>query len=225
MSFCELCQHDKISDCEGGISTSDDGTGACVNFSRWLPIRDLLDTWPLNPRYAHASFDPHPKSNPEQAKDARGIKKAMIDALGQRRNIYLFGGQGNGKTYAAAALVREAHRQFIPAVMVDCVDLINTITARMKSEDGYQGMLDQLASAEIEILVIDDLGKQRRTDFANDKMWEIINGRYQQQLMTVATSNYTPSEIAAQGEPWPKLMDRLQEDAIILKMQGESLRV
>lgn len=217
MSKCHICHREVLDGCCQGIMEDHNGVFACPQQAGHIKIRDWLESWPIPERYAAARLGQAPTEQLER------VHTLMHEAFKKRQNVFLCGQiAGNGKTHAAYALLRHAIDLFIPAIMADTVHLMRTIKEKIGSKDGISWIISDLS--EVDILIVDDLGKQAATAFSNETLWDILNERYNQRRMTVITSNLHPNEFNSMAEPWPKLMSRLSEDAKMIELTGESLR-
>ena len=80
--------------------------------------------------------------------------------------------------------------------------------------------LDRLADADL--LHIDDLGAEHRTDWVLEQLYTIINARYEDERATLVTSNLGPDELAAQiGE---RTVSRLEGMCELLPFHGSDAR-
>ena len=103
----------------------------------------------------------------------------------------LHGGVGVGKTHLAAAIANAyASRNIQASVYFRVVpDLLDQLRATFDPETGvaYDERFQQIRNANL--LVLDDLGTENSTPWASEKLFQIINHRYNEQLPTVITSN------------------------------------
>jgi DNA replication protein DnaC len=109
--------------------------------------------------------------------------------------IVFFGGYGCGKTHLAAAIANQAieHGQAVLFVVVP--DLLDHLRATFgpNSPATYDQRFEAVRDAPL--LVLDDLGTQSSTAWAQEKLFQILNHRYNAKLPTVITSNQRLEEI------------------------------
>ena len=101
----------------------------------------------------------------------------------------LVGASGCGKTHIAAAIANRCLERGIPALFVVVPDLLDHLRAAYKpdAEVSYDQLFEQVRSAPV--LILDDLGTQSATPWAQEKLFQIINHRYNTRLPTVVTTN------------------------------------
>lgn len=114
------------------------------------------------------------------------LGKAAYDRAKQGRGSYFFGPCGTGKTYAAATAVRLAIQDGKTAKLYPTMQLLEDIK---RSWDTHENSpLDR--ACEVDLLVLDDLGAERSTEWAVEKISTIIDSRTMAGNPTIITSNY-----------------------------------
>ncbi len=136
--------------------------------------------------------------------------------------VFLEGGTGIGKTYLATALARKIISGMDPSVSRVTGDIyydsstlewVSTpyLLARIrdtfrngKSEETERGIIDAMINCRV--LVLDDLGAEKATEFTGMTLYTILSGRDNENRMTIVTTNQTLSEI----DSWePRIASRL----------------
>lgn len=130
-------------------------------------------------------------------------------------NVVLLGNVGVGKTHAACALAIAAHQAGSSVEFAPVVELLDQL--RPGGDD------QALARAmNVDVLVLDDLGGERPTDWTGERLYALINRRWLEQRPTIATSNLGPAELekAVGVRAW----SRLYHGALRLSVAGEDRR-
>jgi DNA replication protein DnaC len=130
-------------------------------------------------------------------------KASLERAYNQARNfaeeaegwLVLQGEFGCGKTHLAAAIANDRLQRGHPVLFVVVPDLLDHLRAtyRPSSEVAYDERFEQVRTAPL--LILDDLGTQSTTPWAQEKLYQIINHRYNARLPTVVTTNCELEEI------------------------------
>jgi DNA replication protein DnaC len=110
--------------------------------------------------------------------------------------LYLSGGFGTGKTHLAAAICHEVIKQGYQPIFGTMITLLERIKATYNSgaaEKTEWQIIDHYINCDL--LIIDDLGKERPTGWALEKLYGIINARYEDCRPIVITANYGISQI------------------------------
>jgi DNA replication protein DnaC len=124
----------------------------------------------------------------------KGTREAYDAALAYARNpdrwLLFVGPYGCGKTHLAAAIANYAlgHKAMAPvfAVVPDLLDYLRT-TFGPDADSTYDQRFSAVRGADL--LILDDLGTENATPWAREKLFQIINHRYNQGLPTVVTTN------------------------------------
>jgi len=124
----------------------------------------------------------------------KGTREAFDAALTYARNpdnwLLFVGPYGCGKTHLAAAIANYAlhHKQMSPilAVVPDLLDYLRT-TFGPDADSTYDQRFSAFRSADL--LILDDLGTENATPWAREKLFQIINYRYNERAPTVVTTN------------------------------------
>lgn len=128
-----------------------------------------------------------------------GVRRAYLRAVEYARRpegwLALFAGYGVGKTHLAAAIANEVLGRGLQVVFAVVPDLLDHLRATFAptSPVTYDQRFELIRTAPL--LVLDDLGTEHTTEWAREKLYQIINHRYNERLPTVFTSNLEPEEI------------------------------
>jgi DNA replication protein DnaC len=103
--------------------------------------------------------------------------------------LVLRGGYGCGKTHLAAAIANACIARGEPVLFVNVPDLLDHLRAAFSptAEAGYDERFEQVRTAPL--LILDDLGSQSNTEWAQEKLYQLFNFRYNGRLPTVITTN------------------------------------
>lgn len=170
-----------------------------------------VENWPIDtgdgPHVAHARAA------------ILGAVRGWLDAP-SRPALFLSGPKGNGKSSLAAALLREK----IVRVCKPGLRLTESeFMARLKP-GGDQDNAIRFTAQRVPLLILDDLGTEKETQFTEGERFGLINARYEHARWTVITSNFPfdhPRFVESVGE---RVHDRLREMCQIHMVPGSSLR-
>ena len=109
--------------------------------------------------------------------------------------LILLGGFGSGKTHLAAAIANRAIELGQAVLFAPVPDLLDYLRATFapNSPVRYDERFDEVRGAPL--LILDDLGTQSSTPWAQEKLFQILNYRYAARMPTVITSNQRLDEI------------------------------
>ncbi len=105
------------------------------------------------------------------------------------------GANGCGKTHLAAAIVNYRYQHGKPALFIVVPDFLDHLRSTFSpdSKVSYDQLFESVRNAPL--LVLDDLGAQTTTPWAQEKLYQVINHRYNARLATVITTNCPTEEI------------------------------
>jgi DNA replication protein DnaC len=108
--------------------------------------------------------------------------------------LLLEGGYGCGKTHLAAAIANASVEHGRPALFLTVPDLLDALRHAFGGPAGsFEERFDRVRHAPL--LLLDDFGTQNATDWAREKLFQILNYRYINRLPTVVTTNLAPEEL------------------------------
>jgi len=141
-------------------------------------------------------------------KKALGYAKKLADGSEEIKWLTLTGQADMGKTHLAVAICREWLKRGVPARFADVPLLLDELRAGYSSdgENSYQTKIDLFYN--VPLLVLDDLGAEKPTGFAKEKLYAIINYRSMNGLSLVVTTNSPLDEIP--GDDDHRIASRLR---------------
>ncbi|HEX3391087.1 MAG TPA: ATP-binding protein [Solirubrobacteraceae bacterium] len=142
-----------------------------------------------------------------QVSIVRRFVKRISQNVDEGNSMWIMGDIGTGKT-ALAMLVSKAALQAGKTVAIYSLPrLLSLIRESIEHEEGVVGFLERLSA--VDLLHIDDVGAENRTDWALEQLYTIVNTRYEERRAIVLTTNLTHGELAEQvGE---RIVSRLVE--------------
>lgn len=140
---------------------------------------------------------------------------------GDRSGLVLMGDVGTGKTWLAAAIVRDLSINLkpVPCTFVTAADLL----AHLRPGANHEMGVDLVQFATAPVLVLDDFGQENRTEWANEQLYRLAHSRSHNDLPTIVTTNLTGPQIHENYEP--RTVQRLFGGSKKIELFGESRRV
>lgn len=134
--------------------------------------------------------------------------------------LMIWGAVGGGKSLAAACIANELIDNEIPVMLTSFPRILEALRDSKRDADAYLDALN-----EYELLILDDFGAERDTEYATEKMFEIVDMRYKSQKPLIITTNFAPKELQGTAEISKKrIYSRLNEMCVPLKCEAGSWR-
>jgi len=122
--------------------------------------------------------------------------------------LVIAGATGRGKTRLAAAVGNFCREAGTPVLFLIVPDLLDRLRASFNPQDSkaFDEVFEQVRTAPL--LILDDLGSHSGTPWAEEKLFQLINYRYNACLPTVITTNLAVSGLE------PRLASRLTDPQV-----------
>lgn len=184
---CPLC------DDTGWKPIEKDGVRYVVRCECWRDntSRQRVDTANIPKRYQHCTIDNFKVYNESLERAAAQARKLAEEFPAVGRGLFLEGQPGVGKTHLAVAVLRQVMQQAgARGLFYDTRDLLRVIRGTYNSST-HTTELDVLRPVmTADLLVLDDLGAEKTSEWVEETMNLIVNTRYNERRPTIFTSNY-----------------------------------
>lgn len=208
-----------------GLSAREATDAASREQARYLKQEFM---WDVGDHARGWTFETFPQHD-DAGKQARARVQAWAEGADEARSLYLYGPPGTGKTGLAVAAVAHSF------------DLFSETTAsfmnvrkwlheqRVKLSNGGTTDFGKLTEADGNVLVLDDLGAERPTEWARETIAYVVEERHRNGGATIVTSNYSPSQLAKRlGHDDPligqRIVSRLIENCTQIKLDRADQR-
>ena len=141
--------------------------------------------------------------------------------------LILFGKAGSGKTHLAVAIVRQViERKQIAVKVARTVELLADIRKTFNDHDGYRvenesELIQKLAY--VPLLVLDDLGAEKISDWVREIFYRIIDERWLEQRPIIVTSNLNLKEL--EERVGDRIVSRIAGVCVPLELQNQDYRI
>ena len=152
---------------------------------------------------------------------ARAYVENWKEAYRNNTGLLLFGDVGTGKSFFAGCIANALLDRDVPVLMTNFPTILNRLTG-MFSED----RADFIASFdEYDLLIIDDLGVERSTEYAMEQMFFVIDSRYRSRRPMIITTNLKLVELKNPPDlAHARIYDRILERCAPILFAGKNFR-
>ena len=188
-----------------------------------MPAMEALKRQSLmDERLLDVSFDSFRKTNDNAYNLKLCLRYAnhFDEMLAKNQGLLFYGGVGTGKTFAAACIANHLLNQRIPVIMTSFVKLLESMQGFSEDDSALIARLNRA-----KLLIIDDLGAERSTDYALEKVYDIVDSRYRAKLPIILTTNLSMTELKESTDiRYTRIYDRIFEMCYPMQFKGQSWR-
>lgn len=202
-----------------------------TNREKQVRIKSLMKNSLMDEKFAESTFEnwdfeKGPKTMHELGKRfCQNFNEVKRKGLG----LLIHGEPGNGKTYLSSSIANELLSKGTPVICVSVDGLLSRIkeTYSKWGQQAEQDIIRGLQNADL--LIIDDLGTEKSSDWSISTIYNIIDGRYRQRLPLIITTNLKINSDEINGELADRYgrrtEDRILEMCTPVLNKAKSIRV
>lgn len=134
--------------------------------------------------------------------------------------LLLWGGVGTGKSFLAGCIANALMEQEVPVRMTNFAQILNKLNS---SFSGRNDVVDKLC--RYPLLIIDDFGMERGTDYGLEQVFHVIDTRYRSNKPLIATTNRPLDELKKPTDTaHSRIYDRLLSMCVPIRFTGVNFR-
>lgn len=161
------------------------------------------------------------KYNERNLKLCRRYAMKFDQMVEKDQGLIFWGSVGTGKSFAAACIANYLLDRKVPVVMTSFVKLLEVFQS---GRDEETSILNRLGYAKL--VIFDDLGAERGTDYALEKVYNIVDSRYRKNLPMILTTNLTIEDMKSEVDMrYRRIYDRVFETCYPMQFTGPSWRM
>ncbi len=236
---CPVCRQDKTPyrmwpsgpvitpdcDCDRARAAAEAGKAKIEAEARRIEARIARSGLP--PRYRRASFDNFVPQTERQRQVLRMMEEyANGFGFTTEDGLLVAGPKGTGKTHLVASVALDLCRRGFQPRFWNVPELLQTIRSSFNAEAADKQMTEAQIMQEImgaDLLILDDLGTEKPSDWVADRLYLIVNWRYEHLKPVLVTTNATMQELAQALAA--KTVSRLAQMCQGLELKGPDYRL
>ena len=149
----------------------------------------------------------------------------------ERKGLILVGNNGVGKTHLACSIANELIKNGISIIYGTLINLLAELKNTYDVDNNISEMEIIKLYEKVDLLIIDDLGKEKPSEWGLEKLFTIINSRYENNLPVIITTNYDQNSlidrlsINGEIETAKSIISRLYEMCYLVKIEDRDHRI
>ena len=159
--------------------------------------------------------------NPKQMRMAKRYVQHWEELRKNATGLLLWGDVGTGKSFIAGCIANALLDKGVPVIMTNFARLLNKLT------DMYAGDRNAYIDSfkRYPLMIIDDLGVERNSEFAREQVFSVIDSRYRSELPMIVTTNLTLEELQHPEDlSRSRIYDRVLERCLPIRVNDQNIR-
>lgn len=143
----------------------------------------------------------------------------MDDFFKTGSGLLFWGNVGRGKTFTAACIANQLIENNIPVMMTSFAKIVDDVFSVQDKSEYFKEF------SRFKLLIIDDLGTERDTNYAMEQVYKVIDDRYKNNLPMIITTNLSVNELKNPKKvEYSRIYDRILEKCTPVEFRGKNYR-
>lgn len=187
-------------------------------------VLDLSGRSGIPTRFKNSNFE-----NYDPVDNAMALNKArnFIEDFPNSKGLLLTGPVGTGKTHIATAIANELINRLYSVYFGNIVDIMSFIKSTYNDSSKItEDEAINLMTRQVDLFIIDDLGKENSTEYTLSMLYQLINRIYENEKTIVVTTNENSIELARKlGPRGQAMISRITEICEPVVFKGKDRRL
>ena len=182
-----------------------------------------------NLNYKFENFEVN-SNNKKVYQSLKNYSEKLVNEV-ERKGLILVGNNGVGKTHLACSIANELIKNGIQIIYGTLINLLVELKNTYDVDNNISEMEIIKLYEKVDLLIIDDLGKEKPSEWGLEKLFTIINSRYENNLPVIITTNYDQNSlidrlsINGEIETAKSIISRLYEMCYLVKIEDRDHRI
>lgn len=161
--------------------------------------------------------------NEKAVRIAKNYVKQFDVMFARNKGLLMYGPPGTGKTFVSSCIANALLEKRVPVIVTSILKLTSPTGPFSREAEEQQRLLQKMNEAKL--LVIDDLGSERNTDYKMEQVFEVIDSRYGAKRPMVITTNLSLKQMHFEEDIRRKrIYERIYEVCFPVQFTGSSWR-
>ncbi len=188
-------------------------------------VDDLFSYSLIDERFRESTFEncKETEYNKKPLTTAKNYVARFDEMVARNKGLLFYGEPGTGKTFIASCIANALLRERVPLIVTSIIKLTSASGPFSREAEEQQILLRKMNAARL--LVIDDLGSERGTDYKMEQVFEVIDSRYGAKKPMIITTNLSLKQMQEETDiRRRRIYERIYEVCFPVKFTGPSWR-